>query len=90
MSVRCSEAKTNYRRFLLLVEKVKFYYSSFSNRAPNYDMLMKVSLVEIIMYGTSQNLQQVSVKKGKAPNHIFKIGAWPAPLKTSKIILHKL
>lgn len=52
-------------------------------------MLMKIKLVETIMYGMSQNLQQVSVKKGKAPNHIFKIEVWPGALKTSMISLHK-
>lgn len=53
-------------------------------------MLMKISLVEIIMYGKSQNLQQVSVNKGKAPNHTFKIEVWPGALKTSMISLHKV
>lgn len=50
----------------MFVEKVKFCYSSLSNRVPSCDMLMKITLVEIIIYGMSQNLQQVSVKKRKS------------------------
>lgn len=77
MSVTCSGAKTNYFAF---AEKVKFCYSALSNRAPNCDRLLEIRLAVIITYGTSQDLQQILefVKKGKAPNHIFKIELCPS------------
>lgn len=74
---------------MVFVEKVKFCYSFFFNGAPNCDMLMNIRLVVIIMYGTSQNMQQVSLKKGKAPNHFFKVEVWPGELKTGVISLHR-